>query len=44
MVSAGALALIVIITMFMIRVSRQDLSGADPALVPPSDATSPSAA
>jgi hypothetical protein len=33
----------VIIALFMMRVSRADLAGADPALVLPSDATSPNA-
>ena len=44
LVSAGVLALILIIALFMRRVSRQDLSGADPAPVPPSDASSPNPA
>jgi len=34
LVSAGILALILIIALFMMRVSRQDLSGADPAPEP----------
>jgi len=44
LVSAGVLALIVIIALFMMRVSRADLAGTDPAPVPPSDATSPNPA
>jgi EmrB/QacA subfamily drug resistance transporter len=44
LVSAGVLALIVIIALFMMRVSRADLAGADPAPVPPGDATSPNPA
>ena len=46
LVSAGVLALIVIIALTMIRISRQDLSGADPTpeptSEPASDTTSPS--
>ena len=44
LVSAGVLALIVIIALFMMRASRADLAGTDPAPVPPSDATSPNPA
>ena len=40
LVSAGVLALIVIIALFMMRVSRADLAGANPA--PVGDASSPS--
>jgi len=39
LVSAGILTLIPIIALFMMRVSRADLSGADPA--PAGDASSP---
>jgi hypothetical protein len=39
LVSAGVLALILIITLFMIRVRRQDLSGS--GTEPASDASSP---
>jgi EmrB/QacA subfamily drug resistance transporter len=42
LVSAGALALAAIIAIAMIRVSRQDLSGADPMSEPAGDVTSPS--
>jgi len=42
-VSAGVLALIVIITLAMIRIRRQDLSGADPMSEPAGDTTAPSA-
>jgi len=42
LVSAGILALILIIALFMMRVSRQDLAGADPA--PAGDASSPNPA
>ena len=38
------LALIVIIALFMMRVTRADLAGTDPAPVPPSGATSPNPA
>ena len=44
LVSAGVLALIVIIALFMMRASRADLAGTDPAPVPPGDATSPNPA
>ena len=40
LVSAGVLALIVIIALFMMRVSRADLAGANPA--PAGDTSSPS--
>ena len=42
LVSAGVLVLPVIIALFMMRVSRQDLSSADPA--PTGDASSPNLA
>ena len=42
LVSAGVLVLAAIIALAMIRVSRQDLSGADPMSEPAGDATSPS--
>ena len=42
LVSAGVLAVVVIITLAMIRVRRQDLSGADPMSEPAGDPTSPS--
>ena len=42
LVSAGVLLLPVIIALFMMRVSRQDLSSADPA--PTGDASSPNPA
>jgi len=41
LVSAGVLALAAIIALFMIRVSRQDLSGAGPAPEPAGDPSSP---
>ena len=41
LVSAGVLALAAIIALAMIRVRRQDLSGADPMPEPAGDATSP---
>ena len=41
LVSAGVLALAVIIALAVIRVRRQDLSGADPATEPAGDVTSP---
>ena len=41
LVSAGILALILIIALFMMRVSREDLSGADPAPEPTGDTSSP---
>jgi EmrB/QacA subfamily drug resistance transporter len=41
LVSAGVLALAAIIALAVIRVSRQDLSGADPMSEPAGDATSP---
>jgi hypothetical protein len=44
LVSAGVFALAAIIALFMMRVSRQDLSGADPATEPAGDVTSPSRA
>ena len=42
LVSAGMLALIIVIALLVMRVSRADLSGADPAPEPTGDATSPS--
>ena len=42
LVSAGVLVLAAIIALAMIRVSRQDLSGADPTSEPAGDPTSPS--
>jgi hypothetical protein len=39
--SAGVLALSLIIALFMLRVRRQDLSGADPAPAPADGASSP---
>ena len=42
LVSAGVLALAAIIALAMIRVSRQNLSGADPTPEPAGDATAPS--
>jgi predicted MFS family arabinose efflux permease len=44
LVSAGILALILIIALFMMRVRREDLSGADPAPEPAGDTSSPSRA
>jgi predicted MFS family arabinose efflux permease len=44
LVSAGILALIPIIALFMMRVSRQDLSGAGPAPGPAGDASAPNPA
>jgi predicted MFS family arabinose efflux permease len=41
LVSAGVLALAMIIALAVIRVTRQDLSGADPSSEPAGDATSP---
>ena len=41
LVSAGVLALAAIIALAMIRVTRQDLSGADPATAPAGDVTAP---
>ncbi|MGH3184840.1 MAG: hypothetical protein ACRDOE_23435, partial [Streptosporangiaceae bacterium] len=41
LVSAGVLALAAIIALAMIRVRRQDLSGADPAPEPAGDTSSP---
>jgi EmrB/QacA subfamily drug resistance transporter len=41
LVSAGVMALAAIIAVAMIRVSRQDLSGADPVSEPAGDATAP---
>ena len=41
LVSAGALALAVIIALAVIRVSRQDLSGTDPMSEPAGDVSSP---
>jgi len=41
LVSAGILALIPIIALLMMRVSRADLAGADPAPEPAGDASSP---
>jgi predicted MFS family arabinose efflux permease len=42
LVSAGVMVLAVIIALAVIRVTRQDLSGADPMSEPAGDATSPS--
>jgi hypothetical protein len=42
LVSAGVMVLAVIIALAMIRVRRQDLSGADPMSEPAGDPTSPS--
>ena len=42
LVSAGVLALAAIIALAMIRIRRQDLSGADPMPAPAGEATSPS--
>ena len=44
LVSAGILALALIIALAVIRVTRQDMAGADPALAPAGDVTSPSRA
>ena len=44
LVSAGILVLAVIIALAVIRITRQDLSGADPASEPADDLTSPSRA
>jgi hypothetical protein len=44
LVSACVLALAAIIALFMMRISRQDLSGADPAQEPAGDASSPNPA
>ena len=44
LVSAGVLALILIIALFMMRVRRQDLSGADPMSEPAGDTSSPNPA
>ena len=44
LVSAGIMALILIIAVAVIRVTRQDMAGADPALAPAGDVTSPSRA
>ena len=44
LVSAGVLALAAIIALAVIRIRRQDLSGADPATEPAGDVTSPSRA
>ena len=44
LVSAGVLLLAAIIALAVIRVRRQDLSGADPATEPAGDVTSPSRA
>ena len=38
------MALILIIAVAVIRVTRQDMAGADPALAPAGDVTSPSRA
>jgi hypothetical protein len=42
LVSAGVLALILVIAVFMMRVTRADLSGADPMSEPYGDPASPS--
>jgi EmrB/QacA subfamily drug resistance transporter len=44
LVSAGILALILIISLAVIRVRRQDMAGADPTPTPAGDVTSPSRA
>jgi EmrB/QacA subfamily drug resistance transporter len=44
LVSAGVLVLALIIAVTVVRITRQDLSGADPAPEPAGDATSPSQA
>ena len=44
LVSAGVLALILVITVFMMRVNRAELSGAEPAPEPAGDASSPNLA
>ena len=44
LVSAGILALIPVIALFVMRVSRADLSGAEPAPEPAGDASSPNLA
>jgi len=44
LVSAGVLALAMIIALAVIRVRRQDMAGADPTPTPASDVTSPSRA
>jgi MFS family permease len=44
LVSAGIIALILIISLAVIRVRRQDLAGADPTSEPAGDVTSPSRA
>ena len=44
LVSAGILALIPVIALFVMRVSRADLSGAGPAPEPAGDASSPNLA
>ena len=44
LVSAGILALIPVIALFVMRVSRADLSGASPAPEPAGDARSPNPA
>ena len=44
LVSAGILALIPVITLFVMRVSRADLSGASPEPEPAGDASSPNLA
>jgi len=41
LVSAGVLALAVIIALAVIRIRRQDLSGADPVTAPAGDVTAP---
>ena len=41
LVSAGILALIPVIALFVMRVSRADLSGAEPVRVPAGDVSSP---
>ena len=44
LVSAGVLVLSLVIALFMMRVSRADLSGAEPAPEPAGDASSPNVA
>jgi hypothetical protein len=44
LVSAGVMALAVIIAVAVIRIRRQDLSGADPMAAPAGDTTTPSRA
>jgi hypothetical protein len=44
LISAGILALILVIALAVIRIRRQDLSGADPMSEPAGDASSPNPA